>query len=220
METAFFVQALVGLFAVVDPFSASTIFIVMTADNTAGERRAMARRASLVTLLVLVTFLLLGQTILHFFSVSLAAFQVAGGLLLGLMSMDSLKAFRTGVRSTRYEKQEGVEKADVSVTPLAVPLLAGPGAISLVVLYAAEHPGLQAKAMLALVVVVVSLLTWLILRSADRMVDLVGRTGFNVLSRLIGLVVLAIAVQYVFEGASQMWGGGGSGTLVPLSSVM
>lgn len=207
MGVGFFVQALIGLFAVVDPFSAAALFAAMTTANSLEERHAMALRAAIVTFSVLVAFLFLGQAILHFFSISLAAFQIAGGLVLGLMSMDSLKAFHTGVRATSSEKSEGIAKPDVSVTPVAVPLLAGPGAISLVVLYAAQQPGLAGQGTLVAVIALVSLLAWLILRSAGRMVALVGQTGVNVLSRLIGLLVLAIAVQYVVEGVAQLWVG-------------
>jgi multiple antibiotic resistance protein len=206
MDVGFFVQALIGLFAVVDPFSAAALFALMTAANSAEERHAMALRAAVVTFTVLVAFLLLGQAILHFFSISLAAFQIAGGLVLGLMSMDSLKAFHTGVRTTSSEKSEGIAKPDVSVTPVGVPLLAGPGAISLVVLYAARYPGPLGQGALVVVVGVVSVLAWLILRGGARMVALVGQTGINVLSRLIGLLVLAIAVQFVVEGVAQIWG--------------
>jgi MarC family membrane protein len=207
MDVGFFVQALIGLFAVVDPFSAAALFAAMTTANSLEERRAMALRAGVVTFSVLVAFLFLGQAILHFFSISLAAFQIAGGLVLGLMSMDSLKAFHTGVRTTSSEKSEGIAKPDVSVTPVAVPLLAGPGAISLVVLYAAQEPGPARLGTLVAVIALVSLLAWLILRSAARMVTLVGQTGVNVLSRLIGLLVLAIAVQFVVEGVAQLWVG-------------
>jgi MarC family membrane protein len=205
MDVEFFVQALIGLFAVVDPIGAAALFVVMTAANSHEEQHRMAWRAALVAFSVLLAFLLLGQSILHFFSISLAAFQIAGGLVLGLMSMDSLKAFSIGVRTTSSEKSEGIAKPDVSVTPMAVPLLAGPGAISLVVLYAAQHPEPAGRGTLVVIIAIVSLLAWLILRGAARMVGLVGQTGINVLSRLIGLLVLAIAVQYVVEGVAWIW---------------
>jgi len=205
MDAALFVQTLIGLFAVVDPFGASVLFVMMTTTNSDGERHGMAMRAAIVTFLVLTAFLFLGQSILRFFSVSLPAFQIAGGLVLGLMSMDSLKAFHTGVRTTSNEKSEGITKPDVSVTPVAVPLLAGPGAISLVVLYAVQHPSPVDRGTLLLVVAIVSILSWLILRSAAYMFKLIGQTGINVVSRLIGLLVLAIAVQFVVEGLAQIW---------------
>lgn len=205
MNAALFVQTLIGLFAVVDPFGASVLFVMMTNSNSDEERRGMALRAAIVTFLVLTAFLFLGQSILRFFSVSLPAFQIAGGLVLGLMSMDSLKAFHTGVRTTNNEKNEGITKPDVSVTPVAVPLLAGPGAISLLVLYAVQHPSTVDRGILLLVVATVSVLSWLILRGSTRMFNLVGQTGINVVSRLIGLLVLAIAVQFVVEGLAQIW---------------
>lgn len=207
MDVGFFVQAVIGLFAVVDPFGGAALFATMTTTNSAEEHRHMAARAAAVTFAVLVVFLLAGQAILHFFSISLAAFQIAGGLVLGLMSMDSLKAFHLGVRTTRVEEDEGIAKPDVSVTPVAVPLLAGPGAISLVVLYAAQHPATLERVTLIVAVAVVSVLAWLLLRGAARMVGFVGQIGVNVISRLIGLLVLAIAVQYVAEGVAQIWAG-------------
>ena len=206
MDVGFFVQVVIGLVAVVDPFGGAALFAARTTTNSAEGRRHMARRAAAVTFVVLVAFLLAGQVILHFFSISLAAFQIAGGLVLGLMSMDSLKAFHLGVRTTPGEKDEGIAKPDVSVTPVAVPLLAGPGAISLVVLYAAQHPAPLDRVTLVAAVAVVSGLAWLLLRGAARMVRFVGQTGVNVISRLIGLLVLAIAVQYVVEGVARIWG--------------
>ncbi|OIO61139.1 MAG: hypothetical protein COX57_01305 [Alphaproteobacteria bacterium CG_4_10_14_0_2_um_filter_63_37] len=200
--TATFLQSLIALFAVIDPLSGAALFAAMTPDNTANERTAMARRAALTVFGVLTVFLLFGAAILAFFSITIPAFQIAGGLVVGIMALDLLKATQTGVKSTPEERREGVVKTDVSITPLAVPMLAGPGAVSTVMLLTSRHPGTEGTLMLLAAVGLVALIVWVCLRSAARLVKLLGQTGINVVSRLIGLIVLAVAVQFVIDGVA------------------
>jgi MarC family membrane protein len=196
----FFFQAWVSVFAVVDPIAATALFAAMTADNTQGERRRMALQAAIVTGMVLSAFLFFGASLFALFSITMTAFRIAGGLVIGILALDLLKATHTGVRSTAEEETEGIAKQDVSITPIAVPMLAGPGAISTVMILSARCGTSTGYLLLSSVIVLVCLSVWLFLRHADHVVRLLGKTGINVIGRLLGLLVLAIAVQFVVDG--------------------
>ncbi len=202
MDLSFFLQSLITVFAVVDPLGGAMLFLAMTAGNTPAERRAMAKRAAWVSLGVLLVFLAGGRAVLSLFSISLPAFQVAGGIVIGIMALDLLKATDTGVRATQREEDEGLHKADVSVTPIAVPMLAGPGAISAVVVLSSVGGAEHAKLILAIDIALVAVTIYAMLAAADRILDALGQTGVNVITRLIGLIVLAVAVQFVLTGIS------------------
>jgi multiple antibiotic resistance protein len=202
-DLTFFLQALVSVFAVVDPLAAAVLFGVMTAGDSDLARRRMACRAALMTAGLLSWFLLFGGLLFALFSITTSAFRIAGGLVIGIMALDMLKATHTGVRTTAEEQTDGIAKEDVSITPIAVPLLAGPGAISTVMILASRD-GLAGYAMVLSAIVLVSLASWLLLREAGRVVDLLGHTGINVIGRLMGLIVLAVAVQFVVDGVLEL----------------
>jgi multiple antibiotic resistance protein len=200
VDPSFFAQALVSVFAVVDPVAATALFAAMTLHNSEAERRAMALRASATTGLVLSVFLFFGSALFSLFSITMTAFRIAGGFVVGIMALDLLKATHTGVRSTAEEQTEGLAKEDVSVTPIGVPMLAGPGAISTVMILASRADGPSAHLTLFGVIALVSLGAWALLRQASRVTALLGQTGINVIGRLMGLIVLAIAVQFIVDG--------------------
>jgi len=196
----FFWQSLISLVAVVDPLAAAVIFAATTDSNTYHERRHMAWRAAAFASGVLLFFLVAGQLLLSWFSVSLDAFRIAGGIILGVMAMDLLKATDTGVRTTPAEVDESISKPDVSLTPIAVPLLAGPGAISTVMVLSATQPAPTGMLTVAAVIALVGLASWVVLHFSAAIVRRLGATGLNVISRLVGLLLLAVAVQFVLDG--------------------
>jgi len=196
----FFWQCLISLFAVVDPLAAAATFATLTATDSLRETRAMARRAALAASGVLFLFLIAGEGILLWFSISFDAFRIAGGIILAVMALDLLKATNTGVRATSDERDEGLRKVDVSVTPIAFPLLAGPGAISTVMVFASSQPGIGGMLTIGAVILLVGLAIWLLLSFASTLVVRLGATGMNVSSRLLGMLLLAIAVQFVLDG--------------------
>lgn len=202
----FFLQGLISVFAVVDPLGAAVLFVAMTISNTPRQRHRMALHAALTCFAILMTFLICGGIILSLFSISIPAFQIAGGIIIGIMGLDLLKATETGVRATTAEQDEGIRKADVSITPIAIPMLAGPGAISTVIVLASLHPQAADLGMLALAIALVALATWLLLRFASHLIKTMGRTGINVIARLTGILVLAIAVQFIIDGISALIG--------------
>ncbi len=200
MDLEFTVRAFVTLLSVIDPVAAVPIYLSMTLDHSPASRRIAARRAPMAATVVLLFFLFFGDAVFRAFSISPAAFRIAGGLIILIIALDLLKATHTGVRIEPSEKTEGTHKADVSITPLGIPLLGGPGAISTVVVFSSERPDTTGTLTLVAILLAIGVLTWLALRFSRHVLRLLGVTGINVVSRLFGLIVLAMAVQFILDG--------------------
>jgi multiple antibiotic resistance protein len=190
------------LFVVIDPIGLAPIFAGLTQNESAEFRRRMAVKGTALAAVVLVMFTLLGDRLLGALNIGLPAFRIAGGLLLFLLAIDMVFARHSGVRApTQSEQAEAEQRRDVSVFPLAIPLIAGPGAITTVLLTASGGRAAPAVlgALLAMLGVVLAL-TLAALLLATRLVRLIGQTGANVVSRVLGIVLAALAVQYVLDG--------------------
>lgn len=195
---SFSLVAFTGLFAVVDPLTAVPVFVAMTGQASAEERRKIARRASTAAALILTAFALAGGLLFKFFGVTLPAFRIAGGLLLLLMAIDMLRAQPSRTRSTPEESAEARE--DIAIFPLATPLLAGPGSIATVMVFMGRSSAWwQALPVIGAVLLTCFIGYWL-LRSASYIERLLGKTGMNVLNRVMGLILAAIAVQFILDG--------------------
>lgn len=189
----------VTLTAVLDPFLAVPIFVSLTAQRPGLERARLARVVTLTVFLVLAGAALFGEGLLTLIGASLPAFQVGGGLVLLLMALAMLNARVGGVRQSAAEAEE-LESGEVSgVVPLAVPLLAGPGAISTTIIAAQARSLAHLAAMVGSVAVVCALL-WLVMRFAHALAPRMGTTGLNIATRLLGLLLTAIAIQTMAEG--------------------
>lgn len=197
---SFSLLSLSAIFFVVDPMGAIPVFMAMTRDDKPAKKRDMARRACIVAFLVLTTFAVAGTLIFRVFGITLGAFKVAGGVLLLLTSIEMLRAQPQRTRMTPEEEREGTEKEDVAVFPLAIPLLAGPGSIATVT----ALMGRAGRIVFAVPVVVSIGLTcvasYAMLVAADRISAFLGVTGLSVMNRVIGLIIGAIAVQFMFDG--------------------
>lgn len=202
---AYGVTAFATLFSIVDPFAAAPLFIAMTPHDTDDERRRIARSASLVCGGVLLVFAAAGKRIFVFFGISTPAFQVAGGILLLVIALDMLRAGEGPTRQSLEEKEEGIGKADVTITPIAIPLLAGPGALSTVTLLAGRAESWVELLALALAVALTSLLTWIILANSVRLIRVVGQIGMKIITRLMGLLLAGIGAQFILSGTKQFW---------------
>jgi multiple antibiotic resistance protein len=191
----------VVLFVVVDPIGLAPIFAGLTRGMDHARQRRQAVRGTLLAGFILFAFFFSGDTLLRLLGVSLPAFRIAGGILLFLLAIDMIFARRSGLRSTTVREQaEAAARHDVSVFPLAFPLIAGPGALTTVLLMAnAGTSAPQLIGMLALLLVVLAI-TLASLLSAPLIMRLLGETGANVISRLLGLVLAALAVQFVIDG--------------------
>ena len=199
MEPFFFV-AFSTLLTIVNPVGALGPFLAMTVGEGPEKRRDVARRAAAVSAMVLAVCSAAGAFIFRFYGITLPALKVAGGVLLFFVAFDMLNARQPRSKQTAEEQSEGVLKSDVAVFPLAIPLLSGPGAIVSVFMLADKADTIEKQAAVYGSILVVGLISWLMLREAHRVVALLGQIGINVMSRLMGLVLAAIAMQFIIDG--------------------
>ena len=195
--------AFCSIFFLVDPFAAVPPFLAMTSRADSAARRRMACRASWTCFIVLSLFALSGSFIFKLFGITLAAFEIAGGLILLLIGLEMLQARRSTQEGVN-ETEEGAHKEDISITPLGVPLLAGPGAISTVMVLMGASPTWQHAIPIFVAIVVTALASYLILASADRVRKRMGETGIRIMMRIMGLMLTAIAVQFVINGLARL----------------
>jgi len=203
LETA--LVAFTTFFATIGPLDVTAMFAAMTPSDSAQARRAMAIRGTIIAAVILLAFALIGEELLQRLGISLAALRVAGGILLLLIGIDMVFARDSGSTSaTPEEAREGANKTDISVFPLATPLIAGPGAMGAAILLMADAEGdwlLQATVIAAMLAVL--LLTLLGLLLANPVQRIFGVTGMHVISRVFGVLLTALAVQFVFDGMAQ-----------------
>lgn len=186
-----------SIFAIVDPFAAVPTFLAMTARDSYEQRRRMARTACTVCWLVMSLFAAIGPFIFKMFGITLPAFQIAGGLILLLSALDMLRAKKSPLRETPEETEEGMNKQDVAITPLAIPMLAGPGAITTSIVLAGRADTLAHQAIFFALIGVVSFLTYVILAVAAKGSRAIPSTVLNIVTRLMGLLLAAIGVQFI-----------------------
>jgi multiple antibiotic resistance protein len=204
---SFSLLSLSAIFFVVDPMGAIPVFMAMTRNDTPAKRRDMARRASIVAFFVLTTFAVAGTLIFKVFGVTLGAFKVAGGILLLLTAIEMLRAQPQRTRVTPEEEREGAEKEDVAIFPLAIPLLAGPGSIATVTALMGRAGRKLFAIPVILSIALTCLASYLMLVAADRIARYLGVTGLNVMNRVIGLIIGALAVQFMFDGVRDTFPG-------------
>jgi len=199
-----YLKFLISLLAIVNPLGVVPIFVTLTANQSDIERSRTGRLTAFTVAAVLFISLLLGESILELFSISLASFRVGGGILVLLIAVSMLHAKLSPAQQNREEAQELAEREPVAVVPLGIPLLAGPGAISTIVLHAARHSGWGHYLALTAVILVVAAIVWLAVRSAPLLAEVLGRTGINIMTRIMGLVLAAVAVEFMANGLKQL----------------
>lgn len=197
--------ALSAIFFVVDPIAATPYFLAMTRNDGPARRRETALRASVTTGIVLTFFALAGELVFRLLGISLAAFKVAGGVVLLLLALDMIRTQPSRTRITEGEVQAGTDKEDIAVVPLAMPLLAGPGSIATVIVLMARTGGApwwhRAPILGAIVVTVIA--CYFILAGAARVERMLGRSGLAILERAAGLLLVAVAVQFMLDGVGE-----------------
>ena len=201
---AFALSTLTTLLLVVDAPAAVPLLLAMTRADSVESRRRTAFRASVAAGLVLAAFGALGGVVFRLLGISLGAFRIAGGLLLFLLAIDMLRARRSRQRTSPEEEAEAVERPDVSIFPLAIPMLAGPGATSTVMVLVSRATGPWEYLVVFAAVTITTAVTYLLLRSAAFVERRMGRTGMNVVQRVMGLILAATAVQFVVEGIANV----------------
>lgn len=200
IDSAFLITTFVTLFVVIDPLALVPLFLALTRGKPAEARRRIAIRACLTAIGILTVFGAFGEAVLAFAGISMPAFRVAGGLLLFLTALDMLFERRTKRRENQAEEAEEDDGHDPSVFPLAIPLIAGPGAIASMILLAGQHPGLPGLAVVVAVMIFVVALSMVSFMLSDLMEKMLGKTGINVITRLLGMLLAALAVQFVLDG--------------------
>lgn len=196
----------IQLLIIVDPVAAVPIFLGITPNSTAEERRAMAWRGCLAAFVVVAFFLLAGPALLGYFGIGSPAVRICGGILLFVIALEMLYGRFTGTGTSPREERLAGEKEDISITPLAIPLLAGPGAITTALIFADRAPTLTATFFLLMGCAAVFATTALFLRYSEIMVRLVGKLAMAVFIRIFGLVLAFLAVQYVVDGVREGFG--------------
>jgi multiple antibiotic resistance protein len=202
----FALVTLTALLFIVDPIAVIPTYLVITGGESRAQRARTARRACIAAALILIAFALGGVGIFRLFGVTIEAFRIAGGLILWVVAMDMLHGQRR-TQESGPEIREGQEKDDVAITPLAMPMLAGPGAISTTMVLAGQAQTVGQKTVFYAAILVTLLITWIVLRLADRVVRKMGKTGIRVMTRIMGLILAAIAVQFVITGAKDALAG-------------
>ena len=197
MEFEFLLTSFVALFIIIDPVGLTPVFIAITQGMDDTLRRKVALRSVLVSAFVISLFIVGGETVLGFIGISMPAFRIAGGILLFLTALDMLFQRRSKRRENQTE-QELVD--DPSVFPLAIPLIIGPGAIATVILIAGAKPGLVGVASTGFITALVLVTVFVFFSAASRIEKLLGKTGIDVLTRLLGMLLAALSVQFVIEG--------------------
>lgn len=198
---AFALLCFTSLLAIINPVSATPMYLALTQGYSEEHRRRTIRSAMLTAFAVLAVFALLGGTIFQLFGITIHAFRIAGGFIFFGIGMDMLQAKRSRVKTTEEEEQEGRTKEEIGVTPLGIPMITGPGAITTVmVLMTQANTGLRVGVVFGAVVLVLAI-SWVTLSAAPRLVRFFGQTGLNVMTRIMGLLVTVMAVQFVIDGA-------------------
>lgn len=190
---------------IVDPIAVIPSYLVITRTESPEQRAKTAKRACIAAALILVAFAVGGTLIFKLFGITLPAFRIAGGLILWLVAMDMLHAQRR-TQESAPELMEGEIKEDTALTPLAMPMLAGPGAISTVMVLSAQARTMPQKLVVYGSIAITAFLSWIVLRVGERLVQRMGQTGIRVMTRIMGLLLAAIAVQFVIGGTREALG--------------
>ena len=204
MEWTGYIKIFTSLLAIVNPLGVIPVFVSLTRSSNEKERRHIARTTSMTVAVILIAAALVGKLLLDFFGVSIDSFKVGGGILLLLMSIAMMQAKHTQSKQTPEEAEEAEEKESIAVVPIAMPLLAGPGAISTVIIYA--NASFQPVQISVIVIssLLVALLTYIALIVANPLSKVMSKTSINIATRLMGLLLAAIAVEFITGGLSQL----------------
>lgn len=195
-----------SIFSIANPIAAMPVFISLTKEDTNEFRALQARKASTYMFIVLVVFLLAGTYILSFFGISLPGIRIAGGLMIIKSAYSMLSPQESGRKLTVRDRAEAMDKDDISFSPLAMPLLSGPGSIAVVIGLASQAGSPMDYLIITLAIALVALSSFLILRFSPWAVRYIGGTGMNVMTRMMGFIALAIGVQFIINGVSNFFG--------------
>ena len=199
-ELAFFLKAFISLIAIMNPFSSVPIVISLVQDYSVKEIRIIAFKAALYAAIILIFFLFTGDLLFKFMGITLPAFKVGGGILLFLIALNLVYGEFGKEKGKRHEIEAALQRDNIALIPLAMPLLAGPGSITTVLILRASAKNIEEVILLLGAIVVASFIAFIVFASSYFLYNLLGRTGINVLSRITGILLLAVSVQFITEG--------------------
>lgn len=205
MDWAYLFKIGIALFAIVNPVGSVPIFISATDGWSARERARTAKTAAYTVFLVLTASAFFGDQILAFFSISIPSFQVGGGILLMLIAISMMHGKQSHARQTPEEAEEVAEREVIAIVPLSIPLLAGPGAISSMIIAAQQHSSFVGHISLVIPITAVCLLIWVTLRLSVAIAHKFGTIGINIVTRLMGLILAAMAVEFIAHGITGLF---------------
>lgn len=201
----YFVKLFGALFAILNPIGAVPIFVSLSQGRERSEVKRIPRRTAVAVSAILVVSAFFGQHILAFFGVGIPAFRMGGGILILLISVAMMRARQPRTKYTPHEASESVEKEDIAVVPLAIPLLAGPGAISTVILHAQRASAWPQMPIIVGTIVLIGVSVYSLFKLGGPLVTWLGRTGINIFTRIMGLMLAAVAVEFITEGLSEIF---------------
>ncbi|ANO32420.1 hypothetical protein BCT86_08050 [Vibrio breoganii] len=207
INVAVYLQFFVGLFAIVNPVGIMPIFVSLTNHLSPEERIKTASTANIAVAVILIVSLFAGQMLLDVFSISLDSFRIAGGLLLVSIAFAMMNGQLGEQKQNKQEKAESISKEQVGVVPLAMPLMAGPGAISSTIVFGSNHTGPIDYVAVTITVIVFSFCCWVLFRSAPFIVRFLGQTGINVITRIMGLILGALGIEFIANGIGALFPG-------------
>lgn len=204
-DFTYLLKITIALLAIVNPIGSLPIFISATDGWSKPDRAKTARTVALTVFIVLSLAAFIGDGILSFFGISIPSFQVGGGILIMLISISMMHGKQSGTRQTAEEAQSMAEREVIAIVPLSIPLLAGPGAISSMILSAQQQPSLLGHLSLVIPVLLVSSVIWLVLKLSDGITQRLGTIGINIITRLMGLILAAMAVEFIAHGLTGLF---------------
>ena len=199
-ETQFFIFCLTTLFTLINPIGIAPLLVVMTERFNKNERVNIAKKGSATALMTLLLFAVLGSLIFSFFGITIEAFQIMGGILFFRNGLRMLEAKVGRSRTTPAEQEESQESDDIAISPIGIPLIAGPGAITATMLLSSQTPHIHSYVTLGLSILIVLAFVYIILRNGDVLMRVLGTSVMRIIQRLMGLILLVIAVQFVING--------------------
>jgi len=204
-EYAYLVKTTLALFAIVNPLGSLPVFISATNGWSKQERAKTTRTVAVTVFIVLIASAFVGEGILGFFGISIPSFQVGGGILLMLIAIAMMHGKQSESRQTKEEAHDMEAREVIAIVPLSIPLLVGPGAISSMILSAQEQPTLIGNISLAIPALIVAVIVWMVLQLAHNITRYLGTIGINVIARLMGLVLAAMAVEFIARGIAGLF---------------
>jgi multiple antibiotic resistance protein len=202
-----YLKFLVALVSVANPIGAIPIFITLTSDEPLKQRRKIASRTTLAFGSILLVILFAGESLLAFFGITVASFKAAGGIIILLMAISMVQGRVSKVKHTKEEGEDAADRESVAIVPIGIPLLAGPGAISTVIVYSHHTSSMVHHLLLGAEIMIVGLLVWLCLNAAPYIAKLLGKIGINIVTRIMGLILAAIGVEFIADGLIGMFPG-------------